>query len=348
MDKLAAHLSEHYVNLPDLEIQDAVKFLYQHHMGPGHLIVNEEAAFSRLKEEWDSVPADPDAPLTVPLGNGLCRLNLNRCKADKLSHKTVAMLFILTAQHFIPHPQELGNSLHLVRALPFPKKDVDAYLSQYQAQGCPMVSHSPHFRQTYSPAYRVVSEYYVKLLPVLSAIDQAMDVHPCLRVAIDGPCASGKSTLGAALRDIYRCPLIHMDDFFLRPEQRTPERLEQPGGNVDAERFVQEVLTPLLAGRSFSYRPWSCQNGTFAEPISLHPAPLTVVEGSYSLRSDLRDSYQLRIWVEASTDTRRQRLLDRGGPDCLARFEQQWIPLEDHYFASHRVSDCCHIHLDFS
>ena len=52
--------------------------------------------------------------------------------------------------------------------------------------------------------------------------------HSGLRVAIDRPCASGKSTLGAALSEIYGCALIHMDDFFLRPEQRTSQRLSQP------------------------------------------------------------------------------------------------------------------------
>lgn len=348
MNDLAVRLSEYYVNFSDSEIQDAVKFLYQHHMGPGHLISDERAALSRLNEEWASVSADPDAPLTVPLGNGLCRLNLNRCKADGLSSKTVARIFILTAQRFVPDPQGLEENLELFYTLPFPKEDVDAYLSQYRAQGCPMVSHSPRFRACYHPAYRIVSECYVNILPVLSAIDRAMAELPRLRVAIDGPCASGKSTLGAALRDIYRCPLIHMDDFFLRPEQRTPERLAQPGGNVDYERFAQEVLTPLAAGQPFSYRPWSCQQGDFTAPISIPAAPLTVVEGSYSLRSDLRDAYPLRIWAEASMDVRRQRLLARGGSECLARFEQQWIPLEGRYFAAHRVAECCQIQLDLS
>lgn len=78
---------------------------------------------------------------------------------------------------------------------------------------------------------------------MLDAIDQGLKNGP-LRVAIDGPCASGKSTLGQLLAGVYGCPLIRMDDFFLRPEQRSPERLAQPGGNVDYERFSREVLSP--------------------------------------------------------------------------------------------------------
>lgn len=341
-------LHEHYVNFKGMKIQDAVKFLYQHYMGPGHLIADEKVVLARLKEEWDRVPADPEAPLYHPLGNGLCRLNLSKCKAINLSYNTIARLFLLTAQHFVKDPQGLEESLELVYSLPFPKEQVEVYLTQYKALGCPMVSHSPHFREQYCPAYRIVSEYYVNILPALAAIDCAMMEHPRLRVAIDGPCASGKSTLGAALRDIYSCPLIHMDDFFLRPEQRTRERLAQPGGNVDYERFFHEVLSPLTAGQPFSYRPWDCGQGSFGAEIPILPAQLTVVEGSYSLHPDLRNAYQLRIWVQASMESRRQRLLERGGPECLARFEEVWIPLENLYFDRCGVPDVCHVHFTLS
>ena len=73
-------------------------------------------------------------------------------------------------------------------------------------------------------------------------------------VAIDGCCASGKSTLGARLSEALGCPLFHLDDFFLRPEQRTPERFAQPGGNMDRERLEAEVLAPLRRGEAAVYR----------------------------------------------------------------------------------------------
>lgn len=348
MELVTNLLKKHYVNFPEMEVQDAVKFLYQHYMGPGHLISEETAALSRLKEEWDTLISDPDAPLCHSLGNGLCRLNLNVCKAKGLSLDTISRLFILTARQFAPDSEGLEQSLELVYALPFPRDKVSEYLRHYRAQNCPMVSHSPRFRQQYHPFYRIVLEYYVNILPVLIAIDRAMPDHPRLRVAIDGPCASGKSTLGKALQEIYACPLIHMDDFFLRPEQRTPERLAQPGGNVDYERFSQEVLAPLVTGQPFCYRPWCCQQGGFENEITVPPAPLTVVEGSYSLRPDLRDAYQLRVWIQAAWQTRRQRLLERGGTQCLKRFEQLWIPLEDRYFRAFHVADSCHVRLDLS
>lgn len=345
MEKLKELLASHYVNFPGMEIQDAVKFLYQHFMGPGHLIADEQLAFARLESEWEQVKPDADAPLSCSLGNGLCRLNLNHCKAIGLSVQTIARLFVLTASHVQPDPARLDESLDLIYQLPFPRKEAERFLTHYRAQGCPMVSHSDRFREQYAPAYRIVSEYYVNIIPALCAIDRSLASRPGLRVAIDGPCASGKSTLGAALSEIYGCALIHMDDFFLRPEQRTSQRLSQPGGNVDRERFIRDVLTPLLDNRPACYRPWNCHSGQFAPEITVSPAALTVVEGCYCLHQELRDAFDLRIWLEAPWDVRQQRLLARGGPDVLSRFLTQWIPLEDHYFTQAQVKQCCHVQL---
>ncbi|MBQ4050287.1 MAG: hypothetical protein IJD13_01520, partial [Oscillospiraceae bacterium] len=83
-------------------------------------------------------------------------------------------------------------------------------------------------------------------------IDRLLAEKEAVTVAIDGSCASGKSTLAAALTERYDCNLFHLDDFFLRPEQRTPERFAEVGGNVDYERFQEEVLLPLKAGKAFS------------------------------------------------------------------------------------------------
>lgn len=348
MNQTKQLLLEHYVNFPEITCQDAVKFLYQRFMGPGHLVLDEETAAARLREEWNAVTADSTVPLSTPLGGGLCRLHLRACKALGLSPDTVTRLFFLTARQVTPDPTGLEQSLEQICSLPFPVGQAQDYLRQYRTKGCPMVGHSERFRACYSPSYRIVSEYYVNIIPVLAAIDRAMRNTLPLRVAIDGPCASGKSTLANALHEIYACPVIHMDDFFLRPEQRTADRLDEPGGNVDYERFLQEVLSPLRSGQSVTYRPWSCQRQDYDPPVCIPPAPLTVVEGSYCLREDLRHAYPLRVWACADWDSRKRRLLDRGGEQCLARFQQLWIPLEDRYFEHMQVQRCCQLCVDLS
>ena len=73
---------------------------------------------------------------------------------------------------------------------------------------------------------------------VINAIKEIkrFKVKPLL-IAVEGRCASGKTTLASALQKELGCCVFHMDDFFLRPEQRTRERLLTAGGNIDYERF---------------------------------------------------------------------------------------------------------------
>ena len=72
---------------------------------------------------------------------------------------------------------------------------------------------------------------------ILMRINELITQKEQVIVAIDGNCTAGKTTLAGKLAEIYDCNVLHMDDFFLRAEQRTPERYAEVGGNVDYERF---------------------------------------------------------------------------------------------------------------
>ena len=98
MEQIAALLKEHVDNHPGLETVDAVKFLYQSYLGPGHLVPSEAASLARLEEELVQCGPDFGEPLTQPLGNGLCRLNLRPSQKAGLSPVTLNRLFFLTAQ----------------------------------------------------------------------------------------------------------------------------------------------------------------------------------------------------------------------------------------------------------
>ncbi len=176
-----------------------------------------------------------------------------------------------------------------------------------------------------------------KLLPLIER--EASAKTPCL-IAIEGRCASGKTTLAAALARRLDANLIHMDDFFLRPEQRTPARLAIPGENIDHERFLSEVLLPLRAGKPFSYRPFSCGSQTLTAPVTVEPKPIAIVEGVYSCHPDLRGYYDLRLFLTVDPDEQMRRLRLRDG-DYAEVFRDRWIPLEEAYFASCGVESFC-------
>lgn len=163
--------------------------------------------------------------------------------------------------------------------------------------------------------------------------------------AIDGRCGSGKSTLAALLAARWDCTLVHADDFFLRPEQRTPQRLAQPGGNFDRERFEAEVLAPLREGRDALYRPYDCHAGCLKEPVAAPCRPVVLAEGSYTCHPDLWACYDLHVFVTAPLEVRLARLARRPGVD-LEAFRTRWIPLEEAYFASQCLPERCDLVLE--
>lgn len=167
-----------------------------------------------------------------------------------------------------------------------------------------------------------------------------------LIVAIDGRCAAGKTTLAERLRGLTGCNLIHADSFFLRPEQRTEERLNTAGGNIDYERLAKEVLLPLKNGEAFFYRPFNCKTMGFSDGIRVEPNALTIVEGSYSCHPALWEFYGLRIFVTVDPEEQLKRIERRNGADALTVFRERWIPLEEKYFVELRIAERCDCLLD--
>lgn len=160
-------------------------------------------------------------------------------------------------------------------------------------------------------------------------------------VAIEGRCGAGKTALAARLQAAMDCSVIHMDHFFLRPEQRTGERLREPGGNVDYERIEREVMRPLSQGRSFSYQPYDCRQQKLSPAIFVEPAAVVIVEGTYSCHPVLWNYYDLRIFLDVSPGDQIRRIRKRNGIRQSRVFRDRWIPLEETYFSAYRLRERC-------
>lgn len=340
-------LSVQHQKYPLMQCQDAIKAVFQAEWGCGHLISDEQGVYTYLKEEWERTPADVSCALTESLGDRFVRLHIAAARAQGLSVDTLFHMLLHAAQIRCGDAARFSDALDTIAgmaregALPFSHEEAENCIRAYRARGCPAVHHSDAFRQAYHPAYRVIDRDTAQLLPVLLRIDRLMREKAHAIVAIDGRCGGGKTTLAARLAELYHAPVLHMDDFFLQPHQRTPERLAQPGGNVDAERFLEEVLTPLRQAREFAYRPFSCHERRLLAPVQMGTYPLAIVEGSYSLHPLLEDGYDLRVFVTLDPALQKARLLRRDGEAMLARFEGEWIPMEEQYFAASRIRTRC-------
>lgn len=175
------------------------------------------------------------------------------------------------------------------------------------------------------------------------AILKLFEKKPNPVIAIDGPCASGKSTLATLLSEKFGFQIIHMDNFFLPPDMRTAERLAKAGGNVHYERFNAEVADMLKNSSNFIYGVYSCSNGNVSDSALIKAQKPIAIEGSYSMHPEIDVEYDLRIFVEADLETRLERILQRNGADGLEIFKSKWIPLEDRYFSEFKIKDKCDI-----
>lgn len=346
-------LARHALTYPGMTPRDAVKLAVQAEFGGGHMIADEEKSLAYLREECaDLLPGD--AAPCEDIGGGLCRLDLCAALGKGLSLETVNRMFVSTANQSRGSAEGLEGKLALLTRMcaagrmPFAPDDLASYLIEYRAMGCPAVSHSEAYRGLYVPHYRVIGGAYARLIDVFARIDALLRGRERVTVAIDGMSASGKSALGSLLATVYEMNLFHMDDFFLTPEMRTPERLAEAGGNVDYERFREQVLRPLSAARPFTYQIYDCSTGERTPSVPVPVRRLNVVEGVYSMHPALRDAYDLAVFLSLSPAEQRERILARNGPEMLERFVSEWIPLETRYFEGLGIRESCGLLIDTS
>ena len=332
---------QHYEKM---EIQDAYKYLYQSTFGCGHLVGDETAAADFIRREAEHCVACQ--PAIEPLDGHYSRVHLCLLKQTGLTAETLAAVFALSAAE-TGEREELEERLAQLEEmaergeLPFSPNETTQAVENWRRRGYPACRHSQTYRQWYQPSYRVIANRFVPLLPLLAEIDRLRAAGEPVRVALEGGSASGKSTMGKLLGEIYRCPVLHMDDFFLRPHQRTAERMEQIGGNVDWERFRQEVLIPLSCGKTAQYRRYDCQSGTLLPPVEVSPQSLVIVEGAYSMHPELAEFYHWSAFLSVTPEEQRQSILRRNGAEMGERFFQCWIPLEQRYFAATHAQKRC-------
>lgn len=333
-------LLAHYRTYPNLQIEDVFKFLYQSVFGCEHLISSPETVVGGIREEYRRIPTESPADIQ-PLDGDYCRVPLSYLRGG-MTAETLGKLFVASAK-----TTENGRSLllekldvamDLVRegALPFAETDFRTAAQKWADSGYPPLHHSERFRAEYHPSYRVISARFVPFLPLFTALQNRSGI-----VAIEGGSASGKTTLSALLEQVFPCTVFHMDDFFLRPEQRTAQRLSQVGGNVDHERFLEEVLLPLRRGEEVRYRRFDCATMTLTEEERIQPHPLVIVEGAYSMHPQLASHYDFSVFLDIDPQQQRERILHRNSPTMAQRFFEEWIPLETAYFTATNVKERC-------
>ncbi len=350
-------LQSHAAAYPSMQPCDAVKLIYQSVFGGGHMIPSESIAAERLRAEYATVSHDR-AELHIESLGEISRVYLDS-PLDDAALTLIAQLFCASAKLYqsgydtadAPTKKKFDDRLDILRTLcsqgvfGFALAALDEYLTEYRAQGCPAVSHSQIYRDSYAPAYRVIDSRYVRLINSLRQIGALLETKDAPVVAaIDGRCASGKTTAAELIAQIFPAEIIHMDDFFLPPELRTAERLSEVGGNLHRERFLTEVIPNLRTPDGFAYRVFQCSTFTYApEPRRIKPSKLIICEGSYSLHPAFGEYYDLALFSDVEKDEQLRRIRERDGEYILTRFINEWIPMEERYFDTFDIRRRCKV-----
>lgn len=178
------------------------------------------------------------------------------------------------------------------------------------------------------------------LMPLMKRIESEMVAKqgPYV-IAIDGRAASGKSTLGILSSVYLQGELIYLDHFFLPPGLRTEERLNEPGGNIHYERFIEQVLPNLKKEKDFSYQIFNCSFMRFLKTQEVKGSKLYVVEGSYSQHPRFGDYADLKLFLTVPYEEQLRRIQKRNGSESLESYKKYWIPMEEHYFETFKIAE---------
>ena len=184
--------------------------------------------------------------------------------------------------------------------------------------------------------------------------------HP-LRVAIDGPPASGKTTLADELALVLRAQDRHViratiDDFlFPRAHRYRRGQYSAEGCYFDAHNNAQlrrVLLDPLGPGGDRRFQPTVYDHDTDTPssppPTTAHADAVLLFDGVFLLRPELIDRWDLRIFVSVPFEQTVERARDRGTAPAgstldTAAIERSWrhryIPAQQLYFATARPTD---------
>ena len=187
----------------------------------------------------------------------------------------------------------------------------------------------------------------VGFVPDIADVARVADgLGAAARIGIDGPGASGKSTLAVGLAGALSGAVLVSGDDFYRSESDSKRSEVEVAGLFDLPRLASQVLVPHSLDKELQYQRYSWESGVLGDWVRNDSSGPLVVEGIYSTHRTLRDFYDLRIWVTAPRAVRLARGIERDGEEARSRWVDVWMPAEDRYVSDQAPQDHAHLVLD--
>ncbi|MCK4658542.1 MAG: AAA family ATPase [Phycisphaerae bacterium] len=172
--------------------------------------------------------------------------------------------------------------------------------------------------------------------PVADALASRAAEKQCLCVAIDGAGGSGKSTLARELAAATGATVVHGDDFYCVMDEAVRAALTPEQGyrrNFDWQRWRDQLLEPLSCGVAANYQVYDWERNVLGKCVRVNARGIILIEGVTSCRPELRDYYDVKIYVETPRDLCMARLRERGH-GTPEEWLQRWAAAEVWYAAN--------------
>lgn len=170
------------------------------------------------------------------------------------------------------------------------------------------------------------------LTRILDMITAASVAGRTTLVAIDGMGGAGKSTLAARLQELAEVTIVSVDDFYTPMARADRASLSPEQGyerQFDWERLRDAVLAPLRDELRARYRRYEWATDRLAEWRVVEPGGVVLVEGVYSIRSELRSYFGVTVYVDTPRELRLARMSEREYEDMS--WVESWMAVEDWY-----------------
>jgi uridine kinase len=169
---------------------------------------------------------------------------------------------------------------------------------------------------------------------VLHAV--AAVIEPGMRVGIDGVSAAGKTTFADELASFVDAPVLRASfDDFHRPRAERYARGEGPDSyyedTFDAAAFRRELLDPFARGEPIRTAIFDDVHDVSIKgsPTPVPAGAVLVVDGVWLHKPELRDGFDLTVWLEADRKIALARAIERDG--LRERYLNRYYPGETRY-----------------
>lgn len=315
------YLKRHNNKYPNSLSQDFLKLIYQSEFAGGHLIKSKDDSLKYLQIEIDSLNHIENKELYEYISNNIVRINLESFLSLNLDINFLNNLFyesslleykglFLTQKTKLLYDYLKNNH----------EKYSDFSLINVFLEKPTIFSHSITYKECYNPHYRVINTMFLplefRILKLQKFID-SLDLSKLNIIAVEGRCASGKTTICNKLQN---ATIIHADDFFSKTDL------------LDYD-LLKKLLDKLQIGKNIKYTAYSCQTNSYYEKEIIDVKPIVIIEGVYSYSNPLKKYYTNLVYIETSKDLQSKRLMQKtNNKNIIDSYLNKWIPREEAYF----------------